>query len=359
MHTDLPELTAQLSRRRPVRAALAQYAAQLRQRSPVTVDRYQRTLTPFFQYLVATGQAIEAIDSIVMERYGADRFALAQRAMASAEPAAADPSRAQRAQDRVNREFAVINAFVNALIDAGVVTRSPGLAGFRYRAPGLAVSARPTVPPLTDDKYFSRPLWQRLHSGLATALAAATTEGQYRYFRWWQYRIAVLYGLALRASEAVSHSYADLVVMDGVWKLRVLGKGRKFRNITVDNHTLEEMTRYLAGQNLTLDAARQAKLPLIPGRYAARAPSRHALYLGFQTLQTKLGWTAPERRELHALRHTRATHLAGVLQQTQLMDFLGHSKAETTRIYYHSDEDVRDRINSLNPVVITGQHSNR
>lgn len=360
MNTDVQQVAKELVCNPAARLALKQYAAQLRQRSPATLDRYQRTLTAFFSHLIETQTPLEAIDNIVLERYASLRYARAKAALGADEPARPGESKTaarvreqtnqakrQQAQDRVNREFDVINAFVRAMIDAGSLDRSPGLTGFRYRSPDAKVSARTAPTTLSDDKWFPGPLWERLGTGLQAAIAGTKSTRDFRYFRRWEYRIAILYGLGLRASEAIDHSYADLSEKHGLPTLTVIGKGRKAREIPVDRVTSEAMAEYLRSLNLDFAAAAQLRLPLIPGREPSRPPSRHSLYTGFQTLQERLDWATHERRELHALRHTRATHLAAVLTLAELMKFLGHSRAETTQIYFHSNADMLARMNNL------------
>ncbi|WP_367273868.1 tyrosine recombinase XerC [Niveispirillum sp.] len=142
----------------------------------------------------------------------------------------------------------------------------------------------------------------------------------------------LLYGCGLRISEALALNRNDLP--PGAATVRVLGKGKKQRQVPVLPAVHAAITAYLAA---------------CPWRGADDA----ALFLGsrgerlnpsvarrqMQALRPVLG--LPDSATPHALRHSFATHLLGDGADLRaIQDLLGHSSLSTTQRYTDVDTET-------------------
>ena len=142
--------------------------------------------------------------------------------------------------------------------------------------------------------------------------------------------IGLLYGSGLRISEALSLTPADLPEgIDGA--LRILGKGRKIRQVPLIAPVLKAINDYcaLCPWNLPADG------PLFVGAKGG-ALSPRIIQLAMEEMRGSLG--LPETATPHALRHSFATHLlarGGDLRTIQ--ELLGHASLSSTQIYTEID----------------------
>jgi|SRR5579872_2506218 len=140
--------------------------------------------------------------------------------------------------------------------------------------------------------------------------------------------IALLWGLGLRISEALSLTRADAPLADS---LRVTGKGGKTRVVPVLPAVQEAIDAYVA----------ELPRPLAPDEPLFRAVRggplgpRHAQAL-MQRLRGRLG--LPASATPHALRHSFATHLLGAGADLRVIqELLGHASLSTTQRYADVD----------------------
>ncbi len=139
--------------------------------------------------------------------------------------------------------------------------------------------------------------------------------------------IELLYGSGLRLAELVNANVGDADLDSGL--IRVLGKGRKVREVPMGRQSVVALRAYLHGRP---DLSAQA--PLFTARNARISP---------RTVQSRLKKLSKQvfgSAELHPhmLRHSFASHLlesSGDLRAIQEM--LGHSDIATTQIYTHLD----------------------
>ncbi|MEO6420329.1 MAG: tyrosine recombinase XerC [Polyangiaceae bacterium] len=145
--------------------------------------------------------------------------------------------------------------------------------------------------------------------------------------------LELLYGSGLRVSELGALSRGD-VDLDGR-EVRVLGKGKKERNVPVGEKCASALLAYL-------EVRVQLRHPKT-GDYDANALflSARGRRLGVRAVQDlvhKYGALGAGRADLHphALRHTCATHLLdGGADLRAIQEFLGHSSLSTTQRYTH------------------------
>jgi site-specific recombinase XerD len=150
----------------------------------------------------------------------------------------------------------------------------------------------------------------------------------------------------LRRVEIVRLSLSDLWETDGVLRVRVWGKGDKFRVIPLRKDTTELIRRYLA-------SLRRSGIEPIPDAFGV--PLFVSFHKGKGQKGQRLHWRqvnkivdkALQRAGLkrlgiscHSLRHTFATLAAMEVPLPELADYLGHSSIATTGVYAHALQTV-------------------
>lgn len=181
-------------------------------------------------------------------------------------------------------------------------------------------------------------------SGIRKVLKRLWSSGRRRDYL----MIVLMVCCGLRVSEVVRLDKDDLFRIGHQWVIAVHGKGRDGKSdmVTVDDGMARAMVNYLNGRRKTAmqtmpffvsDAYRNRG-----GRLSARTVSRivkNALMdAGFRSA----------RLTAHSLRHSAVTfslQAGASLQEAQ--QFARHSRIETTQIYAHNLERLRNRCSSL------------
>jgi integrase/recombinase XerD len=157
--------------------------------------------------------------------------------------------------------------------------------------------------------------------------------------------LELLYGAGLRISELVGLDVDDVDLEEGA--VRVMGKGRKEREVPVGRYARDAVTSYLS-----------AGRPIL-----ARPKTRGALFLNTRggrltrqscdrILKTHARAAGLTRRiTLHSLRHSFATHLLeGGADVRVVQELLGHASVATTQIYtLVTREHLREVYYSTHP----------
>jgi site-specific recombinase XerD len=150
----------------------------------------------------------------------------------------------------------------------------------------------------------------------------------------------------LRRVEIVRLSLSDLWETDGVLRVRVWGKGDKFRVIPLRKDTTELIRRYLAslrrsGIEPILDAF---GVPLFVSLHKGKGQKGQRLHWRqVNKIVDKALQQAGLKRlgiSCHSLRHTFATLAAMEVPLPELADYLGHSSIATTGVYAHALQTV-------------------
>ncbi len=163
----------------------------------------------------------------------------------------------------------------------------------------------------------------------AEAEAALSGIGEIHEIDWLAKRdlaiLTLLYGCGLRISEALALNRGQAPASGS--RLRILGKGRKMREVPVLPIVATAIADYLAACPYRLAASE----PLFLGAKGGRLNPR--LVAGaLQKLRGLLG--LPETATPHALRHSFATHLlAGGADLRAIQELLGHASLSTTQRY--------------------------
>jgi len=144
----------------------------------------------------------------------------------------------------------------------------------------------------------------------------------------------------LRVTELTSLTIGDVHLGSGP-HVRCLGKGRKHRCTPLTTHTVAVLRAWLQ------EHAGQPTDPLFPTSQG-RPLSRDAVELLVARHARSAANTCPtltaKTVSPHTLRHTAAMRLlqAGVDSSTIAL-WLGHERAETTQIYIHADQTLKER----------------
>lgn len=156
----------------------------------------------------------------------------------------------------------------------------------------------------------------------------------------------LLYHTGIRRSEARYAAMGDFAFVEGCWVLRIQGKRKRMRRVSISDKLLAELSRYRMSRGLpALPSPTEMEVPVIA---PIRGPQR---FLGERALNSIIDrligrflsqnpdvnpYVAEELAALtpHRMRHTCATHRlerGAALETTQ--DELGHADPRTTRIY--------------------------
>lgn len=138
--------------------------------------------------------------------------------------------------------------------------------------------------------------------------------------------LELFYSSGLRLSELCGLRWIDLDLDEG--SARLLGKGRKTRQVPVGRHAVEALRALGA-----LGAAPEA--PVFTGRAGAAIAPRTVQQRLKQAAQTQGLW---KRVHPHLLRHSCASHLLESSADLRgVQELLGHADIATTQIYTHLD----------------------
>jgi len=162
--------------------------------------------------------------------------------------------------------------------------------------------------------------------------------------------LELLYATGMRISELSGLSLPDVDL--GHRRLRVLGKGRKERDLIFGRPAAAAMGAYLIGAR-----------PYLASRAPASGPAGSAVFLnaagGALTARgarlVVARWVGASqvggRTSPHTLRHSFATHLLeGGADLRTVQELLGHASAQTTQIYTHlSDAALRAAYRASHP----------
>lgn len=140
--------------------------------------------------------------------------------------------------------------------------------------------------------------------------------------------VKMLYGTGIRRAELISLKVGDIDFSRKV--MRVVGKGRKMREIPVADELLEEILLYLQQVE-----TKQADMPLFST--AKGRPLYPVLVDRIVKKELKAEEGFSGKRSPHVLRHTLATHLLNRgADLNAIKEMLGHSTLASTQVYTHN-----------------------
>lgn len=143
----------------------------------------------------------------------------------------------------------------------------------------------------------------------------------------------LLYSSGLRLAELAALDLNDLDLGgQGPSRVRVIGKGRKPRQVPVGRRASDALSDWLQARSAVAGAEQTA---LFVGQHGRR--------LGHRAIQTRLARLAlrgglPEHLHPHRLRHSFASHLLESSQDLRaVQELLGHANLATTQVYTRLD----------------------
>jgi integrase/recombinase XerC len=224
-------------------------------------------------------------------------------------------------------------------------------AGYLQRNVFL-LSSKPSVEESTPiDKVLDLESWQWLWQWLTTRPESkpflAVRAARCRWV------FALLYHTGIRREEIAKGVMGNFKRQDRSWDLRVLGKGKKTRFVTINSALLSELRRYRRSLDLPEYPVPSDEEPLVRSLHKKRS-SKCLTPRAIGALVAAVARTAAEECEdehietqlqhlsTHWMRHTNASHrlrAKASLESTQ--DELGHVDPRTTRIYTKVYDEVR------------------
>jgi integrase/recombinase XerD len=140
----------------------------------------------------------------------------------------------------------------------------------------------------------------------------------------------LIYSAGLRISEAVSLNSQDLILAEGL--ARVRGKGDKERLVVYGPDATIWLRRYIEEVRPLLLKQRHSSALFVSAR--GKRLSRKGIWKNYVALAEQAGLST----KLHTLRHTFATELlAGGADLRSVQELLGHADLSTTQVYTHVD----------------------
>ncbi len=137
--------------------------------------------------------------------------------------------------------------------------------------------------------------------------------------------VTLLYGCGLRIDEALS---LDIVHLPRDGFLRVVGKGRKERQVPVLDMVVDAINIYRAA----CPYAEEGTRPLFVGEKNGKRLNQGVAQKAMRDQRRALG--LPETATPHALRHSFATHLLqNGANLREIQELLGHASLSTTQRY--------------------------
>ncbi|MCR6629332.1 MAG: site-specific tyrosine recombinase XerD [Magnetospirillum sp.] len=251
---------------------------------------------------------------------------------------------ARRGTDAAKAGGADLSAYMRALADAGLATRTQArrlsclrqFYGFVY-----AEGWRPDDPTSRlDSPRLGRVLPKVLGETEVDALLAAARDLPPPQGVMMTALLELLYATGMRVSELVGLPFA--AVARDPEMLVVRGKGDKERLVPLSQPARRAVKDWLA--------ARAELLGKKPSRwlFPSYGKSGHLTRSAFAKHLIKVGMTAhidPRRLSPHVLRHAFATHLlAHGADLRVVQELLGHADIATTEIYTHVLDEPKTRL---------------
>lgn len=213
-----------------------------------------------------------------------------------------------------------------------------------WEAVDLADAKGDAAPIRKSSRAFTPEAFDALLSALPPGPVGATRNG---------FILAFGAETGLRASEFLSARVGDFSLRaDGGYQLHVVGKGKKMRDVTVNEYALEILLQHLVNRGHDSMESCPKEMPLLARNddttQPLSYPAAHQSFAGFvQAAIARSTLPLNERLRaskgtLHWLRHTYATRAveSGVPPDVVQAE-LGHESVETTANYYQAQERRR------------------
>ena len=157
--------------------------------------------------------------------------------------------------------------------------------------------------------------------------------------------LELMYGAGLRVSELVSLTFNQIDLENGL--IRIMGKGRKEREIPIGEYGVYYLKLYLEHRGMLIKNHRTEDALFLNNH--GKQITRQGFFKILKQLLLDKGLN-PDVSP-HTLRHSFATHLLSHgADLRSIQEMLGHSDISTTKIYTHvSDEKVEADYKKYHP----------
>ena len=166
--------------------------------------------------------------------------------------------------------------------------------------------------------------------------------------------LELMYGAGLRVSELVSLTVNQVDLENGM--IRIMGKGRKEREIPIGEYGVYYLKQYLECRGQLIKYHRQEEALFLNNH--GKQITRQGFFKILKGLLLEKGLN-PDVSP-HTLRHSFATHLLSHgADLRSIQEMLGHSDISTTKIYTHvSNEKVTEDYKKYHPREHKGDSEN-
>lgn len=238
----------------------------------------------------------------------------------------------------INKVITILDSFFNYLVQTNYLTGNP-LAVDRRR------KKRNKTKPQLIDRYLEIDEIYSVLNALSN-YAQKNNQETFQVVRA-RYIILLLFYTGLRIAEAANHSMGNFIQREENWFLRVIGKGKKLREIPVPDDLLSALGDFRKSADLSSPERKfREKTPLIPMQNLKQSIStrridqilKWAFNLGAQQFDVKEPRRASKLRQAsaHWLRHSYVTYLLDSGASLKVVqENAGHSDVGTTMHYRH------------------------
>lgn len=255
----------------------------------------------------------------------------------------------------LNKTITILDSFFNYLVQTNYLTGNP-----------LAVERRRKKRNRSQLKIIDRYLeLDEIHAVLNALLECPIKDEdhQFQVVRA-RYIILLLFYTGLRIAEAAQHNMGNFIQREGNWFLRIIGKGKKLREIPIPDELLKALAEFRLKADLSSPQPQfREKTPLVPMQNLKQSIStrridqilKWAFNLGANKLELIQPRKASKLRSAsaHWLRHSYVTCLLNSGAPLKVaQENAGHSDIGTTMHYRHisqTDRHAATRQLSLSP----------
>jgi site-specific recombinase XerD len=243
----------------------------------------------------------------------------------------------------------IINIMMGWLTRAGYLRQNPlGLMRRQSQHALATVDAALQVRQRVFDGEQWRAILQTVHEPTQHDFADAQEAARARFL------VALMYFLALRVGELVSHTMGHFRQHQGRWIFYVVGKGRKAAEVPANDSLMDEVRRYRRSLGLQPHPLVHETTPLIANSAQTQALGPRRINQIIKTIvqraaariEAKLPHRAAHMRNAsaHWFRHTSLTRQAEAgLHFTHIKANARHARLDTTLIYIHTEDQERHR----------------
>ena len=238
----------------------------------------------------------------------------------------------------INKVITILDSFFNYLVQTNYLTGNPLAVDHRRKK-------RNKTKPQLIDRYLEIDEIYSVLNALSN-YAQKNNQETFQVVRS-RYIILLLFYTGLRIAEAANHTMGNFIQREENWFLRVVGKGKKLREIPVPDDLLDALAEFRKSAGLPSPQPKfREKTPLIPMQNLKQPIStrridqilKWAFNLGAQQFDVKEPRRASKLRQAsaHWLRHSYVTYLLDSGAPLKVVqENAGHSDVGTTMHYRH------------------------